>query len=57
MKALGHKNMFGRCGMTMTRIGRFAIKIVVGAGIALMELTTESWRVCPSGYSLEISQS
>ena len=41
MKARGHKNMLGRCGTTMTRIGRFAIKIVGGAGIALMESTTE----------------
>lgn len=44
MKARGHKNMFGRCGTTTTRIGRFAIKIVGGADIALMELTTESLR-------------
>jgi len=44
MKARGHKDMFGRCGTTTTRIGRFAIKSVGGAGIALMGLITESLR-------------
>ena len=44
MKALGHTNILVWCGTTTTRIGRFAMKIVGGAGIALMGLITEYLR-------------
>lgn len=40
-KTLGQKTIFGRLGARI-RTGRFAIQIVGGVDIALMESTTES---------------